>query len=821
MAKRFSKFLARTDLFFWSIMYLMVLLVAGTLAQKWIGLYQAQEMFFSAWVIWLGGIIPVPGTMAVLAFITAGLVARVFVYPWVWEKTGTIVIHFAALVLLLGGFVMSMLTEEGAVVLAEGESKAYVTDYFDVELVIGDQLLIVPENELRAGRTISDDLLPFDIEIVAYHHHAEPILLDGKIWVKSLPRLTIEEENLSALILKAGADDLVVFEELPMPVKIDHEGQEYEFKLRHVRRLLPFAIELTDFTREVYPGTDQPRSYYSDVVIHDGGVRWPSRIGMNEPLRYKGYSFYQSSFLQGGLGERSVLAAVQNEGRLFPYIASILLALGMLITVVQRWAGLMKKGVSVFILFCVLAGVPQFAFAQNQDETSVVAGVENDVFLIDDFSQQAVWYEGRVQPIESVARIVLRDFSGGESLGILSASEWLALVFFVPDQAADLPVFKIRQPDILHAIGLPPQGEGRFYSFNELRTAMALHMDELGDLWQIPRDELTKSQRSVLDLQRQLIVYDGLRDLEPAEQGSYDARRVQAEWFYERLNLHSVSLVFYVLAGLVLLSTRYGGVASQVLLAGGACVHMLALVMRIYILERPPVSSLYESILFVGLIVVLSALLIAWRYKSKSGLLIGAVGGALLQLIGASYAGTVQTMGVLVPVLNTNFWLVTHVIVITIGYGLCLVAGMLAHLDLWRRLRGVGVSFEKQVIAFGLLALLFTAIGTILGGIWADQSWGRFWGWDPKENGAMLICLWLIACLHGRLGGVLKPLWFAASMALLPVIVALAWFGVNLLNVGLHSYGFTEGIAAGLFGFVALEIVIIMTIVLGVMRKGG
>ena len=105
------------------------------------------------------------------------------------------------------------------------------------------------------------------------------------------------------------------------------------------------------------------------------------------------------------------------------------------------------------------------------------------------------------------------------------------------------------------------------------------------------------------------------------------------------------------------------------------------------------------------------------------------------------------------------------------------------------------------------MALFFTLFGTILGGIWADQSWGRFWGWDPKENGALLIVLWQLMMIHMRLSGLAKPKEFALGMALNNIIVALAWFGVNLLQVGLHSYGFDDGVARNLFMFIGFEII--------------
>ncbi|MDP6905781.1 MAG: cytochrome c biogenesis protein CcsA, partial [Verrucomicrobiota bacterium] len=115
-------------------------------------------------------------------------------------------------------------------------------------------------------------------------------------------------------------------------------------------------------------------------------------------------------------------------------------------------------------------------------------------------------------------------------------------------------------------------------------------------------------------------------------------------------------------------------------------------------------------------------------------------------------------------------------------------------------------SIFDNLFGITLVALFFTLFGTILGGIWADQSWGRFWGWDPKENGALLIVLWQLMMIHMRLSGIARPAEFALGMGLNNIIVALAWFGVNLLQVGLHSYGFDDGVARNLFIFIALEI---------------
>ena len=103
-------------------------------------------------------------------------------------------------------------------------------------------------------------------------------------------------------------------------------------------------------------------------------------------------------------------------------------------------------------------------------------------------------------------------------------------------------------------------------------------------------------------------------------------------------------------------------------------------------------------------------------------------------------------------------------------------------------------------------SLLFSLIGTILGGIWANESWGRFWGWDPKENGALMICLLEIAMLHGRFAGWLRTRGFAFVSLLLGMIVCFSWWHVNLLGVGLHSYGFTSGIQTSLYTYYAIEV---------------
>jgi len=272
-------------------------------------------------------------------------------------------------------------------------------------------------------------------------------------------------------------------------------------------------------------------------------------------------------------------------------------------------------------------------------------------------------------------------------------------------------------------------------------------------------------------------------------------------------------LGFFLLIGCLLFPQSFPARKAVIATLGvGAFYHFSALAVRVIVLMRPPVGTLYESVLFVGLICVLTGFLIESRRRDNAGLLLSAISGAVLGLISLGRLAGPDDMNVLVAVLNTNFWLTTHVLMITAGYAFSIITALIAHLMLYLRLFGRQEKSDQLFSALqksALIALLFTATGTVLGGVWADQSWGRFWGWDPKENGALLIVLWLLWVLHGRLSGHIRRFDMIAGMAFLNVVVALSWFGVNLLNVGLHSYGFIDSVFWSLTGFCALETLII------------
>ena len=296
----------------------------------------------------------------------------------------------------------------------------------------------------------------------------------------------------------------------------------------------------------------------------------------------------------------------------------------------------------------------------------------------------------------------------------------------------------------------------------------------------------------------------------------FNIKRIKTETGYNDANLFIKSTALYILAFFILVISWMSKPIlfrkiSFVCLLMGLAFHLYGIYLRIIIMQRPPISTLYESIIFVSIIGVICAVFLEYNRKDGIGIFMGAICGVVLHFIGFGYANDGDTLGMLVAVLNSNFWLATHVTTITTGYGTSLFAGLLGHVYLLQVIRDPSNKEYLKTIngnMFGatLFALFFTLFGTILGGIWADQSWGRFWGWDPKENGALLIVMWQIMMLHMRISGYVKPTGFALGLIMNNIVVVLAWFGVNLLSVGLHSYGFASGIARNLFIFIIFEL---------------
>ena len=291
----------------------------------------------------------------------------------------------------------------------------------------------------------------------------------------------------------------------------------------------------------------------------------------------------------------------------------------------------------------------------------------------------------------------------------------------------------------------------------------------------------------------------------------------RAEVFFNQMQPFYNAMVIYVLAGLLAIFSWFNLSEtlrrSAVWLIGLAFViHTTGLIYRMVLEGRPPVTNLYSSAIFIGWGACLLGIVLEKFHKNGIGVVVSAGMGFITLVIAQNLAVDGDTMEMMRAVLDTNFWLATHVVVVTLGYASTFVAGFLGLIYV---LRGVftktldeatGKSLARMIYGIVCFATLFSFVGTVLGGIWADQSWGRFWGWDPKENGALIIVLWNALILHLRWGGMIRERGLAVCVVGGNIVTSWSWFGVNMLGIGLHSYGFTDAAFKWLMLFVGSQI---------------
>ncbi len=302
-----------------------------------------------------------------------------------------------------------------------------------------------------------------------------------------------------------------------------------------------------------------------------------------------------------------------------------------------------------------------------------------------------------------------------------------------------------------------------------------------------------------------------------------DVTKGKVETFYNHFGAFDLDrcTALYLLAFVLCIASWLGwssmfNRAAYWLVALTLVIHAAGLVTRIYLSGRPPVTNLYSSALFIGWGGVLLALVIEWFTPTGVATLIASLIGSGTLLVAFGLGGTGDTMEVLQAVLDTKFWLATHVVCVTLGYATTYLAGLFGIVTI---IRGVATkSLDAPMfrslgrMTYGVLcfATLLSFVGTVLGGIWADQSWGRFWGWDPKENGALMIVLWNALILHARWAGMIRERGVAALAVCGNIVTSWSWMGVNMLGVGLHSYGFTDNAKLyTLLGFVASQLILV------------
>jgi hypothetical protein len=327
-------------------------LILGTIAQKDIGLYQAQIKYFSSWIFWLGPI-PLPSARPVLGIILLALISQV-IFKTNFKnikKLGISIGHVGSVLLLLGGVVTSYFSQEGAMIIPEGKTANYISDYHELELSIEakdglSRPIIIEEKNFNQLFTKIPGL-PFTLKLSQFYTNCrfekrnESDLSDERIGFANIfkiikePVMVEDTDNQAAMEFEVNENEIIkrysVVQNMPVIQTITVHEKIYEVELRNKRTTLPFSIQLVDFEKKLHPSTNLPKSFKSTVFLIDENIKQKTVIQMNEPLRYKDYTFFQSAFSEGQEGETTNLAVVKNYGRTFPYIASIIICIGLLI----------------------------------------------------------------------------------------------------------------------------------------------------------------------------------------------------------------------------------------------------------------------------------------------------------------------------------------------------------------------------------------------------------------------------------------------------------------------------------------------------------
>jgi cytochrome c-type biogenesis protein CcsB len=313
---------------------------------------------------------------------------------------------------------------------------------------------------------------------------------------------------------------------------------------------------------------------------------------------------------------------------------------------------------------------------------------------------------------------------------------------------------------------------------------------------------------------------ENLRALSPSIYPTESKLRIEYfynhfDGFYRAAWCYGIALVLLIAAHL----RKRGGWlrnAGVALAIAGLLFHASAIAMRCIIAGRPPVTNMYESIIWVSFAVSFFGMIFFARYRTTVYLLaalpVTLIALLLVHLMPIAMPSSIDP---LVPVLRDNFWLTIHVLTITLSYAAFALAMGFGHILLFRYARNPNGARADQPMHFWLyrvlqLGVLLLAAGTILGGVWANYSWGRFWGWDPKETWALIALLCYITTLHGRLAGWWTQFGLVVASVVCFLAVLMAWYGVNfVLGKGLHSYGFGIGGETYVATFVVLDLLFV------------
>ncbi|MFI5380780.1 MAG: cytochrome c biogenesis protein CcsA [Tepidisphaerales bacterium] len=947
----------------------MLLVLGGTGAQKFDGLWDVQARYFHSYFVValfrdlmaaslldhilptgfnIPGGIPMPGGYVLGLLLLASLVAALIVRTqYTWDRTGLILAHLGIIFLLVGEGITSGVKVEGQMAIQQGGSSNYVCAR-EPELAIVDtsptdkdrQTAIPVEMLARAGaasgdaqKTITDPRLPFAVRIDRFYPNSEVFFASGARDQNPMRATAGEAKELVAIerppvpgtdaekadtpgayvaFLQDGKElgRYMVSYRLPGSQSLQADGKTYLVSLRRARTYKPYSMHLLKASHDTYLGTDIPKNFSSKLRFVDPTHHEDREIliKMNEPFRYRGETFYQERMT----GDTATgLQVVRNPAWTMPYVACAVGGVGLCLHfVIMLVRFLQNRALSLSSQLTAAkadpsrtTGAPWIARGEVLMPLGMallsifIIGVHlaprdpGGAFDVKQFSTLPVNYEGRIQPLDSLARNAMKIMRGREGTTIADKSnpakqkaapaiQWLLDSLVQSPDAAEYKVFRIDFPDVVDLLGrsrsetyfsasdvepgfekLRSQAQAAdaapekdrsqfqvqvlrqwqrfalFWSISDLRNLYLAAPLAPGEQWTSAGELMRQPKEAVKapeSMNRVTEILKAYRDGKPAEFNRQveayhqvldralpsEMAKVRFEAFFNHFDPFMAAKELYVFAFLAaaiswLVWTEPLRKAGLTFILFAIGLHTFGLICRMYISGRPPVTNLASSAIFIGWVCAGTALFLEVLYRNGLGIAVAGVIAWPTLFIADQLSLDGDTMKVLMAVLDTNIWLATHVVVITIGYAATFLAGALGCVyiffglctplldDTWRK------RLIRAIYGVTGFAIIGSFVGTVLGGIWADQSWGRFWGWDPKENGAVIIVLANAILLHARWAGWVKDRGLAALAVCGNIVTAWSWFGTNMLGIGLHSYGFMPGAFVALSLFVFSQLVLI------------
>ena len=597
---------------------------------------------------------------------------------------------------------------------------------------------------------------------------------------------------------------------------------------------LPFSVKLEDFVLDTYQGTMRPSGFASQVVITDldTGKSFPARIFMNTPLHHRGWSLFQSSYQQQGGREATVLSVSKDPGQLVVFAGYATLVLGMILVLLTRVsqarereaeaAKMAQGGISLPTmgrsLLVALALLPLASPAAAQAPAEVEA-----------LKRLPVQHDGRVMPLDTLARETVWNVTGSHSWNGQDPAATFLGWLLDPKSAATAPAVKVTKT-LAIAAGLDPKT--RRVSFEQLvsnqRVMQLIQQAGMAAQREEPRRGVLKDAEKLEG--RLNAIYGVLRrdvvrpipapgnpkarwnlPLEvstpallalangPRLPGWPTKEKVEGELLYNRVNPSRIAWIV-LLASLVVSIAAWVKAskaldwASFGLLVLGFGAMTWGIGMRWAAGERIPAANMYESLLFlgwgVGLFAVIGYVLMRNRTVVLNAAAMSALTMALTDLLPMD-----RFIHPIAPVLAGTPWLAIHVPIIMVGYAVLALGVVVAHMQIGFAAfgKGKGALVEKlyELLYWYMhVGSIFLLAGILTGSVWAASSWGRYWGWDPKEVWSLVAFLAYMAILHLKVDKVIGTFGAAAISILAFQTILMTYLGVNyVLNVGMHSYG--------------------------------